>query len=150
MKKSFASNNQQSPFGLFGFPKTPGRDGFTIISASDVIGWNPNDMGFSIQCMITNLLTQGRLSSIWVEIFISAICIYSLNELIFFFKPTDFVWINFWKNFWGTALELRTTELSGTEKKITKLGEKVDEWFILLTKKKPCTVTIDVILQFFL
>ena len=49
----------------------------------------------------------------------------------------------------GRALEWWTAELSPTEKRVTRLGDGVEEWATLLRArfKEPTTVAIDVVLR---
>lgn len=56
---------------------------------------------------------------------------------------------NLWMSLRGTALEWWTAELSATEKRITKLGDGIDEWATLLGGrfKEPATIAIDAVLR---
>ena len=131
------------------FAGTPGRNGTTVITTVDVtnISWNPNEMGVFDPIYDNKSINIGSaIEHVGKNIYFRDVHFFIERiQKITLIKPVDFVRVNFWMNFRGTAFEWWTTELSNTEKK-TKFGDSVDEWFTLLIfkLKKPFTAAIDI------
>ena len=114
MKKVFANVGiQPGPPGPPGPAGTPGRNRTTVVTTGDVNStrWNPSEMGF-FDPMYDNksVNTGSAIEHVGKNIYFRDVQFFIERvKKISLIKPVDFVRVNLWMNFRGTAFEWWTS-----------------------------------------
>ena len=113
--------------------------------------WNPSDLGFFDPMYESKSVNTGSpLEHTGKETYFRDVHLFiERAKDLAVTKGDALVRDNLWMSLRGTALEWWTAELSPTEKRITRLGNSVEEWTTLLLGrfKQPTTIAIDVVLR---
>ena len=142
--------SQPGPPGPPGTPGPAGQDA-AAGTASGQPRWNPGDLGFFDPNYDSKSISTGSsIEHAGKETYFRDVHLFieRAKDLAVVKNPTV-IRENLWMSLRGTALEWWTAELSATEKRITKLGENLDEWAALLVGrfKEPADVAIDAVLR---
>lgn len=143
--------SQQGPPGPPGSTGPTGNDGLNAGANGGQPRWNPGDLGFFDPNYDGKSVSTGSpIEHTGKETYFRDVHLFveRANDLAAT-KGAALVRENLWMSLRGTALEWWTAELSATEKRITRLGDGVEEWSTLLAGrfKEPATVAIDAVLR---
>ena len=146
---------QQGPAGNDGQDGRDGIDGRDGTNAAGGSGgpprWNPGELGFFDPNYDGKSVSTGSaIEHAGKETYFRDVHLFiDRAKDIAAIKEAKTVRENLWMSLRGTALEWWTAEMSPAEKRLTILGDSVDEWSTLLIArfKEPSNVAIDAVLR---